>query len=136
MTFSETAPGKLVNLLSNDVNRFEVLSVYSYRLLIVVCLQNKHIFIAFFLSSSSYTVNSLWTSPLSAVIATYFLWQEAGLSGIVGVMIILIVAPLQSKYTFMQTLLMNPFLLLSEAHFGLSPAAIIPSYALKFDQKF
>lgn len=47
MTFSDTAPGKLVNLLSNDVNRFEVLSVFN-RLLIVDCLQNKHNIIGFF----------------------------------------------------------------------------------------
>lgn len=46
-----------------------------------------------------------------AVIATYFLYAEAGLAGMVGLMIILIVAPLQSKYTFMQILLMNPLLL-------------------------
>lgn len=44
-----------------------------------------------------------------AAIATYFLYREAGLAGMIGLMIILIVAPLQSKYTLMQILLMNPF---------------------------
>lgn len=95
MTLSDTAPGKLVNLLSNDVNRFEVLSVFNCT---VVHKTNKKLS-DFFLYFSSYTVNSLWTSPLSAVIATYFLYVETGLAGMVGLMIIMIVAPLQSNYT-------------------------------------
>lgn len=70
MTFCDTAAGKLVNLLSNDVNRFETVSL---------------------------CVNSLWTSPLMAIFATYFLWTETGLAGMVGLLIILIVAPIQSK---------------------------------------
>lgn len=45
MTFGDTAPGKLVNLLSNDVNRFELVSM---------------------------CVNSLWTSPLMAIIGICF----------------------------------------------------------------
>lgn len=71
-TLSDTSPGKLVNLLSNDVNRFEL---------------------------ASYTVNSLWTSPIMTTIATYIIWKEVGISGIVGVLIVLSVVPLQSKFS-------------------------------------
>lgn len=72
MTFSDNsvAPGKLVNLLSNDINRFETVS---------------------------YTINSLWTSPFMAIIGTYFLWTETGVAGLVGLFIILVVVPLQSN---------------------------------------
>lgn len=75
MTFSDNsvAPGKLVNLLSNDLNRFDVVS---------------------------YCINSLWTSPLNATIATYLLWNEAGWAGMVGLLMILAVIPLQSDFYF------------------------------------
>lgn len=68
---SETAPGKLVNLLSNDVNRFDVLSV---------------------------VMHSWWTSPLMAIGGTYILWTEIGWSGIIGIAIVFIVVVIQSNY--------------------------------------
>lgn len=65
----ETSPGKIVNLLSNDVNRFKYV-------------------IAF--------LNSMWTGPLLTLIVGFSLWIEFGAGGLIGVLIILIVAPIQS----------------------------------------
>lgn len=51
-SISETNVGQIVNLLTNDVNRFDLV-------------------IAF--------MNYLWIGPLGTIVATYFLWQEIGL---------------------------------------------------------
>lgn len=69
---SETAPGKLVNLLSNDVNRFDVISV---------------------------VMHSWWTSPLMTICATYILWTEIQWAGMIGIAIVFVIVPIQSKYT-------------------------------------
>ncbi|XP_017768861.1 PREDICTED: multidrug resistance-associated protein 4-like [Nicrophorus vespilloides] len=64
----ETASGKVVNLLSNDVSRFDVVSIL---------------------------IHHMWVAPLSSCIVTYFLWSEAGLAGIIGILPVLLVVPLQ-----------------------------------------
>lgn len=74
----DTSPGKLVNLLSNDVNQFDLVSL---------------------------RVNSLWISPIFMVIAVYFLWQEIQWGAILGFCVILAVMPLQSKYVQLMRLL-------------------------------
>lgn len=66
----ETAPGKVVNLLSNDVNRFEFVTLF---------------------------LNVMWTGPLTAVIVAILLWYEIGWAGVVGIMVIMIVVPIQSE---------------------------------------
>lgn len=66
----DTASGKVVNLLSNDVSRFDILSL---------CL------------------NAMWTAPLLSFIVTCLLWREIGAAGLVGVAIILTVVVIQSK---------------------------------------
>lgn len=66
----DTSPGKLVNLLSNDVSQFDLVSL---------------------------RVNSLWISPLFMVIALYFLWQELQWGAILGFCVIFTVMPLQSE---------------------------------------
>lgn len=66
----ETAPGKVVNLLSNDVNRFEWVSL---------CL------------------NSMWIAPLLSFIIACLLWKEIGVAGLIGIAIIFVVVPIQSE---------------------------------------
>lgn len=66
----DTAPGKIVNLLSNDVNRFEIVSI--------VC-------------------NAMWSAPLMTIIAGVLLWQEVQWAGMFGLIVVFIVVPLQSK---------------------------------------
>ncbi|XP_055676629.1 probable multidrug resistance-associated protein lethal(2)03659 [Lutzomyia longipalpis] len=63
------APGKVVNLLSNDVNRFDMVSVF---------------------------VNWLWSAPLLALTIGCILYELVGIPGLVGIIIVLLVMPLQS----------------------------------------
>lgn len=65
---SETAPGELVNLLSNDVNRFDTL----------------------------FCLHPLWISPLATITAAFILWREIQWAGIIGVAIIVFFTPIQS----------------------------------------
>ncbi|XP_055306876.1 ATP-binding cassette sub-family C member 4-like [Sitodiplosis mosellana] len=65
----ETAPGKVANLLSNDVNRFD---------------------------QFSYFLNSLWISPLLTVIVGCLLWHEVGVAGIFGIAVVLTIVPILS----------------------------------------
>ncbi|CAG9817707.1 unnamed protein product [Phaedon cochleariae] len=61
-------PGKLVNLLSNDVSRFDAASVL---------------------------IHQIWIGPLSAIVILFLIFQEVGLSGTAGVVIIMGMLPLQ-----------------------------------------
>lgn len=67
----DTSPGKLVNLLSNDVSRFQAVSS---------------------------TMNALWVSPLVTVTAMVLLWQEIQWAGIFGSIIFFAMMPLQSEF--------------------------------------
>lgn len=66
---NETASGKLVNLLSNDVQRID----------------NLHV------------LHPLWVSPIMTVVAIYILWIEIRWAGVIGVAIILLIIPIQSE---------------------------------------
>lgn len=66
----ETAPGKVVNLLSNDVNRFDWVTMF---------------------------INSMWTAPLLTIIVGILLWIEIGVAGMIGIVIVFIVVPIQSE---------------------------------------
>lgn len=65
----ETASGKIVNLLSNDVSRFDIVSIF---------------------------IHHMWVAPTSAICVAYFLWVEAGYAGIIGIIPVFLVLPLQS----------------------------------------
>lgn len=67
---ANTAPGKLVNLLSNDVSRFDIISV---------------------------VIHPLWASPLMTIIAAYILWIEIRWAGIIGIAIVFLIVPIQSN---------------------------------------
>ncbi|XP_068086395.1 ATP-binding cassette sub-family C member 4 [Anabrus simplex] len=54
----QTAAGQMVNLLSNDVSRFDQLPLY---------------------------LHYVWIMPIQTVIATYFIWQVVGVSALIGV---------------------------------------------------
>lgn len=68
---SDTAPGKLVNLLSNDVNRFEIASIF---------------------------VHPMWSSLVMTSVATYILWIETRWAGMFGLLIVFLIVPIQSKF--------------------------------------
>lgn len=69
----ETALGKVVNLLSNDVGRFDLVSMF---------------------------IHSMWSAPLMAIIVGYLLWLEAGWAGMIGILVVFVVVPLQCKCGF------------------------------------
>ncbi|XP_017887469.1 multidrug resistance-associated protein 4-like isoform X2 [Ceratina calcarata] len=64
----ETTIGQAVNLLSNDVNRFDVALIH---------------------------LNYLWIGPLETIIITYFMYQQVEVSALFGVAILLLFIPLQ-----------------------------------------
>lgn len=68
----ETTPGQLVNLLSNDVNRFDIAVLF---------------------------IHYLWLGPLQTLVITGFLIHEIGLvPAVVGVASLLVYAPLQGWF--------------------------------------
>lgn len=74
----ETAPGKVVNLVANDVNRFDLVSIF---------------------------IHHMWSAPLSALIIAYFLYIEAGYAGLIGIAAVFIVVPIQCEFSVMMILL-------------------------------
>lgn len=66
----DTASGKIVNLLSNDVSRFDIVSVF---------------------------IHHMWVSPLISLIVMVLLWKDAGYAGLIGLIPAFLVAPLQGK---------------------------------------
>lgn len=69
----QTAPGKVVNLLSNDVSRFDLVSIF---------------------------VNAMWSAPLLTIIIAVMLYLEIGYSGLIGMIVIAFVVFLQCKPTY------------------------------------
>lgn len=69
----ETAIGKVVNLLSNDVNRFDLVSMF---------------------------IHSMWTAPLMSIIVGYLLFIEVGWAGMIGIAMVFIVVPIQCEYIY------------------------------------
>ena len=70
---SRTTVGQMVNLLSNDVSRFDT-----------AVLQGHY----------------LWAGPLQLSIVTFLLYQRVGPSALLGVAFLLAFVPLQSKVSY------------------------------------
>jgi ABC transporter transmembrane region. len=66
----ETTAGQVVNLMANDVNRFDVAVVF---------------------------LHYLWIGPIETMVVTYFMWEEVGVSATIGVASLLMFIPLQGK---------------------------------------
>ncbi|XP_060519010.1 probable multidrug resistance-associated protein lethal(2)03659 isoform X2 [Cylas formicarius] len=64
----ETTAGQVVNLLSNDVNRFDVAVLF---------------------------VHQLWLGPLETIICTYLMYLHVGVSAAIGVLVLIFFVPLQ-----------------------------------------
>ncbi|CAI6361980.1 unnamed protein product [Macrosiphum euphorbiae] len=65
----ETTTGRIVNLMSNDVIRFDLTIVY---------------------------IGYVFTGPLETIMVTYFLWKEVGVASILGVATFIVFIPLQA----------------------------------------
>ncbi|KAI2474052.1 Multi drug resistance-associated protein (MRP) [Diabrotica virgifera virgifera] len=68
---TETGAGQIINLLSNDVNRFD------YGLL---------------------PLHSLWVMPFQVIFLTFIIWQQVGLSSLVGIIAMGIISLLVQGY--------------------------------------
>jgi ATP-binding cassette subfamily C (CFTR/MRP) protein 4 len=64
----ETTVGQVVNLMSNDVNRFDVAVIF---------------------------LHYMWIGPIETFVVTYFMWMEVGPSAAIGVASLLLFIPLQ-----------------------------------------
>jgi len=76
----KTAAGQVVNLLSNDVNRFDFVTLF---------------------------LHFVWITPIQTIVITYFIWKAVGWSALIGVLAIFLqTVPVQSKFfriTFQST---------------------------------
>ncbi|CAG9833829.1 unnamed protein product [Diabrotica balteata] len=68
-SLGETASGKLVNLLSNDVSRFDLVSLL---------------------------IHQLWLGPLLSIIVMGLLYQKTGYAGLVGIFSMFVIVPIQT----------------------------------------
>nr|XP_028584147.1 multidrug resistance-associated protein 4-like isoform X2 [Podarcis muralis] len=66
---TKTTTGQIVNLLSNDVNKFDQVTIF---------------------------LHFLWAGPLQAIAVTALLWLEIGPSCLAGMAVLIILLPLQS----------------------------------------
>lgn len=68
----KTAAGQVVNLLSNDVNRFDFVTLF---------------------------LHFVWITPIQTTVITYFIWEAVGWSALIGVLAIFLqTVPVQSKF--------------------------------------
>ncbi|XP_004626306.1 multidrug resistance-associated protein 4 isoform X1 [Octodon degus] len=69
LAMGKTTTGQIVNLLSNDVNKFDQVTIF---------------------------LHFLWAGPLQAIAVTALLWMEIGVSCLAGMAVLIILLPLQS----------------------------------------
>ena len=60
--------------MANDVNRFDLVSIL---------------------------IHHMWSAPLSALIIAYFLYNEAGYAGLIGIAAVFVVVPIQCEFLVM-----------------------------------
>lgn len=70
---AKTTVGHMVNLMSNDVNRFDDFIVH---------------------------IDTIWLSPLILGVVFYIIWSYVGPTGCIGLAVFLLYVPLQSKLFF------------------------------------
>lgn len=71
----ETTIGQAVNLLSNDVSRFDVAIIF---------------------------LHYLWIGPLETIVLMYFMYTEVEISSVIGVAVLLLFIPLQGENRLMR----------------------------------
>jgi hypothetical protein len=72
--------GKIVNLLSNDVSRFDIALAF---------------------------LHDLWKGPLEALLLGYFIYREIGVAGIIGMAFLLSFIPLQGNLVIITKQFLN-----------------------------
>lgn len=72
MSLGKIATGQVVNLLSNDVSRFDLAVI---------------------------GLHALWIMPILILIISYFLWQEVGISCLAGILTMALISlPIQGTF--------------------------------------
>ncbi|CAG2055410.1 unnamed protein product [Timema podura] len=66
----KTNAGHVVNMLSNDVSRFDLICMF---------------------------VHYLWAAPVISITITYFLWISAGWPGMIGISVVFLFVPIQEQ---------------------------------------
>lgn len=74
ISLGQTTVGQIVNLLSNDVNRFDIAFIF---------------------------LQYLWLGPLQTCIVTYLMWQQVGPAAVIGLVTLFIFIPLQGMLIFL-----------------------------------
>lgn len=69
-TLNDGTAGQAINLMSNDVSRFDWLMCFT---------------------------DDFWKAPLTSAVAAYFIFTQVGYSGLVGMAILLLFMPFQGK---------------------------------------
>ncbi|XP_036913453.1 ATP-binding cassette sub-family C member 4 [Sturnira hondurensis] len=71
VAMGKTTTGQIVNLLSNDVSKFDQVTIF---------------------------LHFLWVGPLQAIVVTILLWMDIGISCLGGMAVLIILLPLQSGF--------------------------------------
>lgn len=70
-SLGETAAGKVVNLLANDVVRFDYVTI---------------------------ALHYFWIAPIQVIVVAYFIWRAVGIASLAGILgLVLFTLPVQSK---------------------------------------
>ncbi|XP_038064939.1 multidrug resistance-associated protein 4-like [Patiria miniata] len=88
LALGETTIGQLVNILSNDVNRFDLVAVF---------------------------IHYLWIAPLQLTAVVALAWREIGVSCLAGISILIFMAPLQGYMAKLCSKFRSKTALLSDA---------------------
>lgn len=79
-SLGETSVGQVINLVSQDIGRFD---------------------------DTLFPLHYLWIGPLQTAAITYFLWQEIGVSSLLGTLTLFFFVPLQGAYSKKKMLTLN-----------------------------
>lgn len=90
-----------MNLLSNDVYRFDAMSMF---------------------------LNAMWTAPLLVVTVGYLLWLEVQWAGMFGLLVVFIIVPIQSNKNNPQNLNSIKSMLIATVHLFHSSKVTLASY--------
>ncbi|XP_022093403.1 LOW QUALITY PROTEIN: multidrug resistance-associated protein 4-like [Acanthaster planci] len=88
LALGETTIGQLVNILSNDVNRFDLAFIF---------------------------LHYLWIAPIQLILVTALIWREIGISCLAGMPILILLAPLQGYMAKLFSRFRSKTALLSDA---------------------
>ena len=72
----QTSAGQVTNLMSNDVNRLDIVPFF---------------------------MHYLWVGPTQTALCSYLMWQDLGASALIGVAVLLLTIPLQG-ITYQQSM--------------------------------